>query len=323
MRIGICGTGDISHEFMEAANLIDAINVTGVYHRQQVKAEQFAHKYEIKEAYDNYLNLVNSCEMVYVALPNSLHFEYAKTAILQGVNVLIEKPICSNASELKELIELSKVHQVKIFEVSRVNTLPHFKKINELLTDEKEDLFINISFCKQSRKYQAYLAGDNPNTFTTQYSGGALYDLGVYGVHFAVGLLGEPTEIDYKARLLDSGADGYGALTLQYPNAIVTIVCSKMTHGNSDFTIQGIHKKIYSKYPVSTINSFEVIEQGNSKIINEQSNENMVYVLQEVIRIVRENDLKAYEKQLNQSLIVTRVLEQARKQAGIIFDIEK
>ena len=319
MKVGIIGTGDISHEFIDAAKHVKQLQVIGVTQRNLEKAQFFADQYQLEIATDNLGDLLQSVDIIYCGLPNSLHYEIAKQVITQKKHIIIEKPITSNTKELKHLIELSKEHDVLIFEASRVSTLPHFNLIEDLLEDEQDEIFININFCKQSRKYFAYLAGQNPNTFTTKYSGGALYDLGVYGVHFAVALLGKPQQIHFSAYKLNTGTDGFSSLILEYPKGLVTINSSKMTHGDSNFTIQGLKKKIVSHFSVSTIDSFEVIENHETSTINNQNQENMVYYLEELYRIISTQDIKTYEKQLSNSLIVQEILEAARKQVGIVF----
>ena len=55
--------------------------------------------------YDELLN-DQEVDTVYVALPNHLHFEYAKQALLANKNVILEKPLTSTykqACQLKEL----------------------------------------------------------------------------------------------------------------------------------------------------------------------------------------------------------------------------
>lgn len=320
MKLGVIGTGDISHEFVKAAQQISELELVGVSQRSLEKAQVFANEYQLPFASDSLDALLEKSDIVYCGLPNSLHFETAKKVIENKVHIIIEKPVTSNTRELDTLMSLAKQYGVMIFEASRVTTLPHFKKIVELLEDETGEIFINISFCKQSRKYFAFLDGQNPNTFTTKYSGGALYDLGVYGVHFAVGLLGKPTNINFSAHKLSTGTDGFSSLILEYPRGLVTINISKMTHGDSSFTIQGLKKKISSNFSVSTIDTFDVIENKQTTNFNEQPEDNMVYFLRNMVNIIKNNDHVAYEKQLNDSYLVSEIMEKARQQVGIVFD---
>ena len=53
-------------------------------------------------------------DTVYIASPNSLHFEQAKQAILAKKNVIVEKPAFSTPDEMAEIIELANKNRVYI-----------------------------------------------------------------------------------------------------------------------------------------------------------------------------------------------------------------
>ena len=46
----------------------------------------------------------SGANIVYISLPNSLHFYWAKKAILNGYHVIVDKPICYKISKQKVLL---------------------------------------------------------------------------------------------------------------------------------------------------------------------------------------------------------------------------
>ena len=94
---------------MKAVQACDGITCSLIYSRNRETAEAFCGKHgagrwctdlmEVAEAED--------VDAVYIASPNSLHYEQAALMLSHGKHVLCEKTITSNEAELKELIRLA------------------------------------------------------------------------------------------------------------------------------------------------------------------------------------------------------------------------
>ena len=118
-------------------------------------------------------------------------------------------------------------------------SLPNFQVIKEHIKDIAPIRMVTINFCKYSRKYDDFLAGKNPNVFSDEFSGGALMDLGVYGIHLISALFGTPSEVTYIAHQLPNTVDTSGVLTLEYEGMISSITQSKNSKSDPKIVIQG------------------------------------------------------------------------------------
>lgn len=112
MKLAILGTGSIVKEgALPALSHVPEIKITAIFSRPHSKetAEQLAERYAIPAVYTDYDELLRSPEVdfVYVGLVNSVHYEYAKRALLAGKNVIMEKPFASTADEVRELVDLT------------------------------------------------------------------------------------------------------------------------------------------------------------------------------------------------------------------------
>lgn len=47
-------------------------------------------------------------DVIYISVPNAMHYEWASKALRAGKHVLCEKPFTSNADEAKRLVQLGK-----------------------------------------------------------------------------------------------------------------------------------------------------------------------------------------------------------------------
>ncbi len=57
----------------------------------------------------------SSVDGVVIALPASLHYDFAKRALLEGKHVLVEKPLATRSREARELVELARRQQKVMF----------------------------------------------------------------------------------------------------------------------------------------------------------------------------------------------------------------
>ena len=227
LKLGIIGTGQISHEFIKAAKLSGHYELQAVYSRSLTSAQAFAQDYQNVELFCDLTDFLNSAlDVVYIASPNSLHFEQAKQVILAGKHAIIEKPAVSLPEEWQELVALSKQEEVYIFEAARNYHEKAFATIQDFLKD-KTIWGAHFTYAKYSSKMQALLSGKEPNVFSAKFSGGALMDLGVYPVYTAIRLFGSPQSARYSAYQLPNSVDLNGVGSLIYPDFQVGIQAGK------------------------------------------------------------------------------------------------
>ena len=97
MNIGMVGTGSIAHTMAKEFARPTTMPVVAVYSRNADTGIAMAHEFHIpiSKVYTEYDEMLadSEVELVYIATPNSLHFEQAKAALLAGKHVLCEKPI--------------------------------------------------------------------------------------------------------------------------------------------------------------------------------------------------------------------------------------
>ncbi|APX72141.1 Gfo/Idh/MocA family oxidoreductase [Companilactobacillus allii] len=328
-NLGIIGTNWITQQFIEAAEETKSFKLTQVYSRTEEKAQAFVEKLGKSN-----INLSDSLESffasddfdtVYIASPNALHFGQARLAIENGKNVIVEKPSTSNVREFAILDTLAHAKGVYLFEAARQIHEPIFKKAQEFVKDNQDELSgATLSYIKYSSRYDDFLAGNLPNIFNPKFSGGALYDLGVYTVYDAVVLFGAPNSVDYEAEILNSGIDGSGSLTLKYDKFDVNILIGKTKNSYMPSEIY-FGKKTLLLDSAGDIN--RLTEANEEKKLTElpttKSDNPMDSEAIEFARIMNEKDTTSYEKLFDYARKVNRVLEQARTSAGLVFEADK
>lgn len=327
MKLGIIGSGMIVHDLLSFIEIINEIELVAILGRKesQTKIEALTNKYHIKKAYYNYDELLKDKDIdtVYIALPNHLHYEYTKKALLCKKHVICEKAFTSNVKELDELIDLSKQQNCLLFEAITNQYLPAYEKIKEKLNEIGKISIISCNYSQYSSRYDAFKRGEILPAFDVNKSGGALMDLNVYNIHFVTGLFGKPDKVQYLANI-EKGIDTSGIVCLEYPNFKAICIGAKDCKAPIISTIQGDQGCIKIEGPTSILANVQVIKNSDDKEIIKPSNQHRMYDEFKVIsKYIDTKDFDICYKMLEHSRIVMDVLTKARESANIIFGCEK
>ena len=205
IRWGILATGGIAHAF--TADLRTAgLDVAAVGSRRSEAARAFAEQYDIPHAHGSYDELVADpdVDIVYVASPHSHHLEHATLALEAGKHVLIEKAVTLDADEARALRDLAAARGLLVMEAMWTRYLPHMVRIREIVAAGTLGEVRIVSADHTQR-----LPSDPSHRLNAlELGGGALLDLGIYPVSFAVDILGPIAIARAVGRLAEARREG-------------------------------------------------------------------------------------------------------------------
>ena len=161
MRVGITGAGMTVPWFLEAAELIPEMEIGALFARKEEKRKELCEKYHIPAAYDSYEKLLadESLDVLYLPLPNSLHYSFAKQALEAGKHLIMEKPFTVTYAEAKELAELAESKGLLLFEAVTNQYNPNYEKVRELLPGLGDIKIVQIDFAQYSSRYDLLRQG--------------------------------------------------------------------------------------------------------------------------------------------------------------------
>lgn len=324
LKLGIIGTGAISHHFIDAAHTSGEYQLVAVYSRKIETAERFASQYSNVTLFDQLDEFFkHPFDVVYIASPNSLHYCQAKAALSAGKHVILEKPAVTQPHEWQKLIEVAQENQRFIFEAARNYHEEAFATIKDFLAD-KQVLGADFNYAKYSSKMPNLLAGETPNVFSDRFAGGALMDLGIYPLYAAICLFGKPNRATYQAQQLDNNIDLNGDGILSYPDYQVHIKTGKNITSN-------LPCEVYTTDGTLSLNTIEHIQ--SAIFIDHKGNEDQLPIQQaahpmteEVAAfayMINQPDQTLYQQWLTDATDVHQVLYTMRQDAGIRFEAEK
>ncbi|NBD28183.1 Gfo/Idh/MocA family protein [Paenibacillus glycinis] len=326
IRFGIIGTNWITDQFIEAARETQAFALAAVYSRTSERAEAFASKHGIPLTFTDIGEMAASSEVdaVYIASPTSLHAEQAMICMNAGKHVLCEKPAASNSRELEAVIKTAREQGVVFMEAMKSSFMPGFEAIRELLPSLGPVRRYTASYCQYSSRYDKYKAGEVLNAFKPEFSNGALMDLGVYCLYPLILLFGKPERIAASGTMLASGVDGQGSMIASYKEMEATITYSKISNSALPAEIQGedgtmtidainLPRKLTIRYRDGRVEEVDAPEQGLV----------MSYETRAFIAAIEEGAGESSINTLANSLAVMNVLDEARRQQGLVFPADR
>lgn len=321
MKLGIVGAGMIVKDFLTMTPLLPEIElkaITGTPHGID-NMEKLQMQYGIDRVYTDIDECLANEEIdtVYVAVPNHLHFAFAKKALEAGKNVICEKPFTLNLAELEELAELAQTKQLILLEAITNQYMMNYQKIKEAVPTLGEIKVIECNYSQYSSRYDAFKAGEVLPAFNPKFGGGALMDINIYNIHFVVGLLGAPSSVKYLANI-EKDIDTSGILILNYPDTKVVCIGAKDSTATIRSTIQGTKGSVIVNGATNVLDNFDIESKAGIENFDFKQNSHRMYEeFKAFQRIIAEKDLKEAALRLQHSEEVLRVVEQALADAHI------
>ncbi len=181
-RFGMVGAGSIAAKFAETCRGIEGVEAAAIASRSMEKARDFAQAHDVHKAYGSYQELYEDPEIdaIYIATPHSSHKSCALEAIAQGKHILCEKPMTTNYDDSKAIFDAAAEKQVFAMEALWTRFLPATIRAKQWVGEGKigeiRHITASFGFCSG--------AGTESRLMNPALAGGALYDVGVYGIGF-------------------------------------------------------------------------------------------------------------------------------------------
>ena len=205
MKLGITGCGMIVHDLFRFIHEVEGVELTAMASipAEYEKVQELAKENNVKKTYQCYEDMLEDeeVEVIYLGVPNHLHYTMCKQALLKDKHVICEKPFTSNYKEMEELAQLSREKNFMMIEAVSTHYLPNVLKIKELLPQLGNIKIVSANYSQYSSRYDAFKEGKILPAFDYTKSGGALMDINVYNVHAVVGLFGKPLSVKYNANI--------------------------------------------------------------------------------------------------------------------------
>ncbi len=134
IKIGIIGVGSMGKNHLRVIlELNNYYEVMGFFDTDKERSELISKTYGV-DSYNSAEELMDKVDAIIIATPASLHYELGLLAAKKRKHILMEKPVCLEVEEAKNLIEKCKGLTCLVSHVERYN--PAVYELSDLLKNE-------------------------------------------------------------------------------------------------------------------------------------------------------------------------------------------
>lgn len=234
LRIGVLGASRIAESAIVAPAQELGHRLVAVAARDPLRSREFADKHGVERALPSYQALVTDPEVdiVYNPLANSLHAPWNLAAVAAGKPVLTEKPFARNREEAQRVAAAADAAGIAVMEGFHYLFHPATRRALELAGDGTVGELKHV----EARLGMPAPEPDDPR-WSLELAGGALMDLGCYGLHF-MRRFGVPSVVRATAQQLSPGIDQRCDVELEFPCGATGLSTNSMVDDQYSFTLR-------------------------------------------------------------------------------------
>ena len=333
IRWGLLGAGNLLERWMKGFQQVEEAEIAAISSRTPETARRMADRYRVPDAlsYDEILKR-DDIDIMYIPVPHPAHRELAIRAMEAGFPVLVEKPAAVSAGEWAEMEACAKKYGVFLMEAIWTRCFPVMDQVLDAIRSGEIGDVRHVQATFAYRMEDTY----HGRAFDPVQAGGALLDVGVYGLHFVNCIYGKlPDRILSLASIntdsLHLQVDEQNVIIGQYDNgALFTVTSAVRTEMSDTAWIYGTNGQI--RMPVFWKPESAVISRGEREqliecpvpqrvggVVDEGYQYEIRHVNDCLCQGLTESPLVTHEMTRN----VLKMCDKLRMQWGLVYPFEK
>lgn len=234
IKVAVIGVGHLGQHHARIYSEHPDVNLIGVVDCDVALSKKIASKFSTTP-YKNIdeLLLIDKPDMVSIVVPTNLHYEVALKCILNGIAVLIEKPVTSTVEQALCLRDLIQTHGVLV-------QVGHIEQFNGAF--EKVKHYINQPL---------YIKCERLSPYNTRIADvGVVLDLLIHDVELVVSLIKSPV-VDIRAwgNKIYGQHENIATLSLKFKNGLA-----------ADFLASNVSHLTTRKMEITDVNSYIIVD---------------------------------------------------------------
>ena len=329
IRVGICGCANIAQRsLIPAFAAHPSFELAAVGSRSLEKAAEVAAQYGcVGMTYEELVSR-EDLDLIYVPLPNGLHFEWVSKCLRAGKHVLCEKSLACSFEDVRQLVSLARENHCFLMESFQFRFHKQHRYVKQLLD---EGVIGAVRCFRSSFGFPPFKDAGNIR-YQRALGGGALLDVGAYTVKATTFMLGSGFRVRAATLWLPAGAevDLGGSIYLGREDGVVSETAFGFdSFYQCNYEIWGSQGKITAKRAFTAPPGFEpevVVETaGGVQVGDTLADDHFRNLLTHVSAAIHAQDFEAeYQECLSQARLLqdthdcaTGLRDRAEKPKGI------
>lgn len=298
LNIGLVGTAVFRTKFIKESKFVNGVDVVGVY------ASHPGNEPEVKDLYytDNYDELLEKVDAVYIISMPDKHYEHSKKALLAGKHVLCESPIAYTREQCQELFALAKEKNLILMDAIKTAYSTAYERLLLMAKGGKIGKIVSVdAVCTSLRDGISIEGADLSKKWNSMCGWAPAAMLPVFQIFGT----------NYKDKIFytifqdkDENIDAFTKIDFVYSSGVATVKVAKGAKAEGELVIAGTKGYIYVPAPWWKTDYFEV------RYENQEDNKRFFYQLDgEGIRYEIVAFAKAVESGRNMSYVSEEISE--------------
>lgn len=305
VKIGMLGYSSFLNKVYNESKFVNAVEITALCSSDFTKLKDI--QIEIPFSSDNYDEMLDQVDAVYVHSHPALHYEEICKALEAGKHVLCESPVTLEKSQYNELLQLAGKKNLILMEAIRTAYMLAYSRLLLIIKSGKIGKVISVdSTCTSLRTYGNF--GEKSRKWGSMEGWGPTALLPVFQI-----LGTDYTDINFFT--VDDkeypGTDAFTKANLDYPNATATIKVGTGVKSEGELIVSGTKGYIYVPAPWWKTDYFEVRyenSENNKRHFYQLEGDGIRYELVEFAHAIQNGNAEFYINR-NVTQAITEVME--------------
>lgn len=326
MNLGILGAGSIATHMARTIRQMNesgdhTVSLYAVGAREEARAQAFARDNGVAWSYGSYEELLSdpAVDLVYIATPHSHHYGHIRLCASYGKHILCEKAFTVTARQAAEAIRFARDNKVLVTEA----IWTRYQPMRAILQDTLASGLIGTP--RMLTANLCYAVSDRARIVTPALAGGALLDVGVYGLNFAEMVFGRADQIQGSCVKSDRGVDLSDQITLTWRDGRVAVITAAV---NAISDRYGVIYGTRGYLMVENINnpqSLRVFDQDHQLVKEVACPPQLTgyeYEVSETARCIAAGELECPSMPHEETIHMMEVMDHLRAQMGVCYPCE-